>query len=150
MTTLRLRTTIAAPPAEVFALYIDGDRRSEWNPAARGLIERSGPVNQAGSRYVVDTRFGRFEVHLLRVEPPRLVELREGVGRSGEAHVVIHFDPAPDGGTRLAAESTFAARGRLGRVTALLNALGARLYGSLELRRFKAAAERTHRSAARN
>lgn len=150
MTTLRLRTTIAAPPAEVFALYMDADRRAEWNPAARGLIERSGPVNQAGSRYVVDTRFGPFEAHLLRVESPWLVELREGVGRSGEAHVVIHFDPAAEGGTRLTSEATFAARGHLGRVTALLNAPGARLYGALEMRRFKAAAERAHRSAARN
>ena len=116
----------------------------------RGVIERSGPVNQAGSRYVVDTRFGPFEVHLLRVEPPRLVELREGVGRSGEAHLVIHFDPGPEAGTTLTAESSLAARGRLGRVTALLNALGARLYGALELRRFKAAAERAHGGAARD
>jgi uncharacterized protein YndB with AHSA1/START domain len=150
MTTVRLRTTIAAPPTEVFALYMDADRRPEWNPAARGLIERSGPVNQAGSRYVVDTRFGPFEVHLLRVEPPRLVELREGVGRSGEAHVRIHFDSTPEGGTQLTSESTFAARGRIGQVGALLSALGARLYGALELHRFKAAAERAHASTARN
>jgi len=66
--------------------------------------------------------------------------LEKGVGgrRWSQANTNGHFESCD----RLTAESTFAARGRLGRVTALLNALGARVYGALELRLFKAAAER--------
>lgn len=147
MTRLRTRAVIAGPPDEVFGLYMDLDRRSEWNPSARGLLEQTGELNQPGSRYVFDTRFGPFEVHLLRVEPPSLVELREGVGRWGEALVKMRFEPAPGGRTLLTVESTFDHPGLRGRLIAPLAAFFARLYGRIELRRFRAAAESGSRRA---
>ncbi len=142
MTGVRMRALIGAPPAEVFGLYMDPDRRSEWNPAAREVRLQSGEFNKPGSVYVVDTRFGPFEVHLLQVEPPRLVQLREGVGRFGEALVTMRFEAAPGDRTLLTVESTFERPGLGGRLTAPLAAFLARLYGRIELRRFKAAAER--------
>ena len=137
-----MRALIGAPPDEVFGLYMDLDRRSEWNPSARGLLEQTGELNQPGSRYVFDTAFGPFEVHLLQVEPPRLVQLREGVGRWAETVVTMRFDSVRGGRTLLSVESAFDRSGRIGRLSAPLAAFFALVYGRVELRRFKAAAER--------
>jgi uncharacterized protein YndB with AHSA1/START domain len=142
MVQTHVHAIINAPPEACFELYMDGDRRAEWNPSARGLLEQSGPHNQAGSRYVIDTRFGPFEVHLLRVEPPHLVEMVEAVGQPGESHVTIRFDPLRGGRTRLSAESTFKPHGRLGRLTAPLYAFFGLAYSRIELRRFRAVVER--------
>ena len=142
-----MRALIAAPPEEVFGLYMDPNRRSEWNPAARDVRLRSGEFKQPGSVHVVDTRFGPFEVDLLRVEPPNLIELREGVGRWGEALVTMLFRRTRTGQTLLIVESTFDRPGLDGRLTAPLAAFFSLLYGRIELRRFKAAAERGQRRA---
>jgi uncharacterized protein YndB with AHSA1/START domain len=143
MTKIRHVALIDASPEETFDLYMDADRRAEWNPSARGLLEQIGPPNEAGSRYVVDTRFGPFAVQLLRVERPHVIEMMEGpAGRSG-VHVLMRFDRLKDGRTRFQAESTFKPEGRLGRLKAPLNAFAARIYSRIELRRFKAAAERS-------
>ena len=145
-TTVTISGTIAAPPEAVFRLYTDPARRSEWNPAARGIVEQTGPLNEPGTRYVVDTRFGPFEVHVLRIEPPLLIEMLEGVGRRGEAHVTLHFKPTGDGRTKLIAEQTLTASGRLERLIAPLWARLSWVYGQLELRRLRSVAERDARS----
>jgi uncharacterized protein YndB with AHSA1/START domain len=136
----RTSVTIAAPPEAVFDLYADPERRSEWNPSARG-VEVIGELNQPGSRYIVDTRFGKFEVHMLRIERPRLVEIVEGVGSPGEVRVTMRFKPAPEG-TRVIIDSVFDHHGRLRWLTESGAALMGRAYSRIELRRFKRAAER--------
>lgn len=143
MARFRIRSVIDATPEETFGLYLDGDRRSEWNPSAREIIEQSGPTNASGSSYVVDTRFGPFEVTLLRVEAPRLIEMTEGRVGGSKTHVLMGFRRLTDGRTRLTVESTFTPRGRFGRLTAGISAALGSVYSRYELRRFKAAAERT-------
>ena len=112
------------------------------------IVEQSGPLNEAGTRYVVDTRFGPFEVHVLRIEPPRLIEMIEGVGRRSEAHVTIRFDPADGGRTCLTSQQALSTRGRLGWLSGRLMTPFAWLYGQIELRRLRRVAERDARSHA--
>lgn len=131
---------INASPEQVFDLYADPDRRSEWNPSARG-VEVIGELNQPGSRYVVDTRFGKFEVQMLRMERPRLIEILEGVGSPGEVRVRMYLRPVPEG-TRLVVDSLFDHHGPLRWFTESGAALMSRAYSHIELPRFKRAAER--------
>lgn len=96
---LSVRRTIAAPPEVVFAVYTDPARLSEWQPGLRGLSEQTGPLDQAGTTYVLDQPGPRLRVEVLRVHPPRFHEQREcfrWYGWIGQAR----FGPSPDGGTR--------------------------------------------------
>lgn len=136
----RWSALIKAPPDEVFGLYMDPDRRDEWNPAARD-VQVIGELNQPGSRYLVETRFGTFEVDMVRVEPPHLVEILEGMRGRSKVRVTMRFNPAPQG-TRILVESVFDHQGRLSWLTEWSAALLGRVYNRLELRRFRHAAER--------
>lgn len=131
---------IKAPPEDVFGLYMDPDRREEWNPSA-GEVQVIGQLNQPGSRYLIDTRFGTFEVEMVRVEPPHLVEILEGMQGRSKVRVTMHFNAAPEG-TRMVVESIFDHQGRLHWLTEWGAGLMGRVYGRFELRRFRRAAER--------
>lgn len=136
----RWSALIKAPPDEVFGLYMDPDRRDQWNPSARE-VQVIGELNQPGSRYLVKTRFGTFEVEMVRVEPPHLVEILEGMQGRSKVRVTMHFQPAPEG-TRMVVESVFDHQGRLAWLTEWAAALLGRVYNRLELKRFRRAAER--------
>jgi hypothetical protein len=74
------------------------------------------------------------------VEPPRLVEIREGMQGRSKVHVTMRFNPASEG-TRMVVESVFDHQGRLSRLTEWAAALLGRVYNRVELRRFRRAAE---------
>lgn len=138
---MRLETEIDATPEDVFDLYVDPDRRAEWNPAARSVTLESGAVDEAGSRYVVETRYGRMIVDVIEVDRPQLYRLRETFG-STESETTITFEPGSSGGCRLVAETSYKRTGRFGRLLTPLAAAGGRWWGQRELRRLKTVAER--------
>jgi uncharacterized protein YndB with AHSA1/START domain len=138
---MHLAIDIDATPEEVFDLYVDAERRSEWNPAARTVTLESGATNEAGSRYVVETRYGRMIVDVLEVERPRLYRMRERSG-SMESEATIRFEPLPSGGCRVVADGSFERAGRFGRLLTPLAAAGGRWWARGELRRLKTVAER--------
>ena len=78
-------TTVARPPAEVFPWLIEPDKVRQWMTG----LERYEPLDPApltiGSRIrqelVVSGQHLKFELHLVRLEPPSAAELRfEGSG----------------------------------------------------------------------
>ena len=99
----RFELHVDAPPAELFALYTDARRISEWQPGAPLVLNQTGPLDLAGTRYTLKQRIGpglHFEVR--RVEPPRLHEQAESA-LGGTFLGTARFEPEGDG-TRLSFE----------------------------------------------
>lgn len=138
---MRLTIEIDATPEEVFDLYVDPERRAEWNPAARSVTIESGAINEAGSRYFVETRFGRLNVEVLEVERPHLYRLRERSGTM-ESEATMRLEPLPGGRTRVVANASFERSGVAGRLFAPLVSAAGRWWGQGELKRLKQVAER--------
>lgn len=138
---MRLATDIDATPGDVFDLYVDPERRSEWNPAARSVTLESGAINEAGSRYVVDTRYGELVVDVLEVERPHLYRLHER-SRMMDSESTIRFETLPEGRCRLVVDTSFKRAGRFGWLLMPFMAAGGWWWGRGELRRLKAVAER--------
>ena len=93
---------IAAPPEHVFDLWTNLERMGEWVGGVTGVTDISGPVDHAGTTYVV--RFGpvRSPTEILEAERPRRFATKFGNwilrGRSSAT-----FEPDGDG-TRLTQE----------------------------------------------
>lgn len=91
-----LSTRVAAPIEHVFALWTNLDRMAEWVGGVTGVTDVSGPVDRAGTTYVV--HFGPFRspTEVLEAEPPHRFGTRFGTwvlrGRSGAT-----FEPDGDG-----------------------------------------------------
>jgi uncharacterized protein YndB with AHSA1/START domain len=66
-----ITTRVAAPPERVFALWTDLQRMGEWVGGVTGVTDISGPIDKAGTTYVV--RFGPMKspTEILEVDPPR-------------------------------------------------------------------------------
>lgn len=99
MATYRLRTHVNAPPERVFALWIDLDRAPEWIGGLTKITDRTGPIDQKGTRYV--SWFGSMKspTEVLDVERPRFIRTRFGSAvLRGETEAT--FEPEGDG-TRL-------------------------------------------------
>ncbi len=138
---MRLTIEIGASPEDVFDLYVDPDRRSEWNPVARSVAIEAGAINEAGSRYVVETRYGRMHVEVLEVERPHRYRLRERSGMM-ESEADMRLEPLPGGRCRVTVDATFVRAGRAGRLLSpVMTAMGG-WWGRGELRRLKRVAER--------
>jgi uncharacterized protein YndB with AHSA1/START domain len=95
-------THVAASPEHVFALWTSLERMGEWVGGVTGVTDVSGPVDQAGTTYVVHFGPMRSPTEILEVEPARRFATRFGNwllrGRSGAT-----FEP--DGvGTRVTQE----------------------------------------------
>jgi uncharacterized protein YndB with AHSA1/START domain len=140
---MHLEMDIDATPLEVFDLYVDPDRRSEWNPTARSVEIEAGVINEAGSRYRVDTRYGQLTVDVLEVDRPHLYRLRERFG-SSDSTVTIRFEARADGGCRVVADVAYERTGRFARLLGPLAEVGGRWWSRRELKRLKAVAERYH------
>jgi uncharacterized protein YndB with AHSA1/START domain len=69
---------IAASPERVFDLWIDLDRMSEWVGGVTRVSDVSGPVDRAGTTYIV--WFGRMasRTQVLEAERPRRIRTRYG------------------------------------------------------------------------
>jgi uncharacterized protein YndB with AHSA1/START domain len=135
----RISIDIAASPERVFALWMDLDRMKEWVGGVTRVTDVTGPIDAAGTRYVV--RFGpmRSPTEILEVDRPHHVRTRFGnLILKGESDV--RFEPTPDG-TRLT--QVFQTRGFISAVTGRLFASGS-YEGSFkgELETFRTIAER--------
>lgn len=135
----RLSIDIAAPPARVFALWMDLDRMREWVGGVTGVTDITGPTDVAGTRYTV--RFGPMKspTEILEVQRPHHVRTRFGnLILKGESDV--RFEPTA-GGTRLT--QVFRTRGLISAITGRLFAAGS-YEGSFqgELETFRAIVER--------
>jgi uncharacterized protein YndB with AHSA1/START domain len=71
MTRYTFTTHVAAPPGRVFALWTNLDRMREWVGGVDGVTDVSGPIDRAGTTYVI--RFGqmRSPIEIVDVERPR-------------------------------------------------------------------------------
>jgi uncharacterized protein YndB with AHSA1/START domain len=100
MPTYRLSTHVNAVPERVFALWIDVDRWPEWIGGLTRVTDRTGPLDQKGTRYV--SWFGssmKSPSEVLEVERPRWIRTRFGSALlRGETEAT--FEPEA-GGTRI-------------------------------------------------
>ena len=118
MPSVRVTELAAAPPERVWATHVDGARIAEWFPGARSVERISGPLDRAGTTYVL--RFNpllRSRVRVTEVQAPvmhtRTWDARP-LGSHGRATVLLR---AEDGGTRVDFDVSFELPlGPLGRV----------------------------------
>ena len=136
---------IDAPREQVFALWTNLDRMSEWIGGVQDVVDRVGPVAQAGSSYVV--RFGSWAkspTTVIAAEQPVRYATRFGNsylrGENEATFEDVH------GRTRL--KQTFRIHGLLPRLMARIFATGS-YKGSFrgELNHFKSICEREARGA---
>jgi uncharacterized protein YndB with AHSA1/START domain len=87
---------VAAPPAEVFALWTNLDRMDEWVEGVTKVTDVSGPPDQAGSQYTV--WFGPIasRTEVIEALPPRLLRTRFE-SRLLRAQTRVSFAPKGDG-----------------------------------------------------
>ena len=134
-----ISTHVAAPSEQVFALWTNLERMGEWVGGVTGVTDVSGPVDQAGTTYVVHFGPMKSPTEILEVERPRLFATRFGNwvlrGRSSAT-----FEPDGDG-TRVT--QTFETVGRISAISSWLFSRGS-YEGSLrgELEKFARIAER--------
>ncbi len=130
---------IAAPPERVFELFMDLDRMTEWVGGVTKVTDVSGPIDVAGTRYVVHFGPMKSPTEILEVDRPLHVRTRFGnFILKGESDV--RFEPTPVG-TRLT--QVFRTRGIISAVTGRLFAAGS-YEGSFkgELEKFASIVER--------
>ena len=135
----RLSIDIAATPEQVFGLFMDLDRMTEWVGGVTRVTDRTGPIDVAGTRYTVHFGPMKSPTEILEVERPHHVRTRFGnIILKGESDV--RFEPIPDG-TRLT--QIFRTRGVISAVTGRLFAAGS-YKGSFEgeLQEFRRIVER--------
>ena len=135
----RVSIDIAAPPDRVFALWMDLDRMTEWVGGVKRVTDVSGPIDVAGTRYIVHFGPMKSPTEILEVDRPHHVRTRFGnLILKGESDV--RFEPIPTG-TRLT--QVFRTRGFISAVTGRLFAAGS-YEGSFkgELDKFRRIVER--------
>ena len=132
-------THAAATPEHVFALWTNLERMAEWVGGVTGVTDVSGPVDRAGTTYVV--HFGRMTspTEILEVEPPRRFATRFG-NRLLRGRSSATFEPDGDG-TRITQE--FETVGLISAITSWVFSRGS-YEGSFrgELEKFARLAER--------
>lgn len=76
MATYRLSTHVKAPRERVFELWIDVDRWPEWIGGLTKVTDRTGPLDEKGTRYT--NWFGSMKSpsEVLDVERPRFIRTR--------------------------------------------------------------------------
>lgn len=113
----RFSLHVAAPPEQVFDLWVNLDRAPEWIRGLTAITDRVGEPGTTGARYV--SHFGpmRSPTEVLAAERPRHVKSRFGNWLlRGENEAT--FTPEGDG-TRL--DQTF-------RTTGIVSAISARIF----------------------
>ena len=120
MPTYTYSTHVAAPIDVVFDLWTNLDRMREWVGGVSRVTDVTGPIDQAGTRYV--TWFGRMKspTEVIEAERPRLFATRFGnLILRGTNRTVLE----PDGtGTRIT--QTFRTVGLVSEISARIFAAG--------------------------
>ena len=96
MPTHRLTAFAAAPPDRVFALWIDLDRMKDWVGGVTKVTGVSGPVDEAGTRYVVWFGPVQSPTIVLETERPRRFSTRFGSWLLRGVNTTT-FEPEGDG-----------------------------------------------------
>lgn len=120
MPTYTYSTHVAAPIEVVFDLWTNLDRMREWVGGVSRVTDVTGPVDQAGTRYI--TWFGRVKspTEVLEAERPRLYATRFGSFiLRGTNRTVLEADGA---GTRIT--ETFQTVGLVSEISARIFAAG--------------------------
>ena len=73
-----ITTHVGAPPEHVFALWTNLERMGEWVGGVTGVSDVSGPVDQAGTTYVVHFGPMTSPTEVLGVERPAMFSTRFG------------------------------------------------------------------------
>lgn len=96
MASYRVTAHVAAPPDRVFDLWVDLDRMKDWVRGVTKVTDVSGPVAQAGTRYVVWFSGMKSPTEVLEAERPRVFRTKFGNwilrGEGGAT-----FEPEGDG-----------------------------------------------------
>ena len=135
----KISTVVAAPIDKVFALWTDLERMGDWVGGVTGVTDISGPIDKAGTTYVVHFGPVKSPTEILDVERPRRFATKFGSwvlrGRSSAT-----FEPEGDG-TRVTQE--FETVGRISAISAWIFSRGS-YEGSFrgELEKFARIAER--------
>jgi len=135
----KISTLVAAPIDKVFALWTDLERMGDWVGGVTGVTDISGPIDRAGTTYVVHFGPVKSPTEILEVERPRRFATKFGSwilrGRSSAT-----FEPEGDG-TRVTQE--FETVGRISAISAWIFSRGS-YEGSFrgELEKFARIAER--------
>jgi len=135
----KISTVVAAPIDKVFALWTDLERMGDWVGGVTGVTDISGPIDKAGTTYVVHFGPVTSPTEVLEVERPRRLATKFGSwvlrGRSSAT-----FEPEGDG-TRVTQE--FETVGRISAISAWIFSRGS-YEGSFrgELEKFARIAER--------
>ncbi len=134
-----LRRTINAPPDVVFRVFTDPDLLPAWQPGLRGVVDRTGPLDQPGTTYGLDQPGPPLRIRVLRVERPTLHEQLEGLPWYGWIGIA-HFEALAGNRTRLRYEMH--AQGRPRWLWSAVVTVSSLVYARTELNRLKAVAER--------
>ena len=139
MPTHHLTAFSAAPPERVFDLWTDLDRMKEWVGGVTKVTDITGPIDRAGTRYVVWFGPVKSPTEVLEVERPRRFRTRFGSWILRGVNTTT-FEPET-GGTRIVEEMR--TEGWVSAITSRLFALGS-YKGSYqgELNEFAKLAER--------
>ena len=91
-----ISTRVAAPRERVFALLTNLERMGEWVGGVTDVTDVSGPVDRAGTTYVVHVGPVKSPTEILEVDPPRRFATKFGSwvlrGRTSAT-----FEPDGDG-----------------------------------------------------
>jgi len=120
MPTHRLTAYAAAPPEQVFALWINVERMKEWVGGVTRVTDVSGPVDRPGTTYVVSFGKLRSPTVVLEAERPRRLSTRFGSWILRGVNTTT-FEPEGDG-TRIT--EVMQTEGWVSEVTSRLFSLG--------------------------
>ena len=88
-----ISTHVAAPPERVFALWTNLERMGEWVGGVTGVSDVSGPIDRAGTTYVVHFGPMKSPTEILEVAPPRFFATKFGNWLlRGRAHATFERD----------------------------------------------------------
>ena len=115
----RFTVHVAAPPEQVFDLWVNPDRFPEWIGGQTAVTDRAGEPGTTGATYI--SHFGpmRSPTVVLDAERPRRIRTRFGSWLL-KGETMATFEPEGDG-TRL--DQTF-------RTTGIVSAIAARIFAS--------------------
>ena len=144
---VRFTTEVAASLDDVYGLHVDAARIPEWFPGVRGVEDVSGPLDRAGSRYML--RFGRLvrsRCEVVAADRPRLHSRTwdaRPLGSAGKA--TMRFFEGRNGRTRIDFHAVYVLPfGPLGRFAGRLQRVRKRAERDMrrEIDSFKALVER--------